>query len=160
MKSLDLAQTTQHGLPEVRNIDLLADDGVGRAMPEVAVGPSSGFALDLDFDEGRPSDEVLRVQQVVDGAGIVGNGELELLVFLVLLLKEAEKRSHLLSEGGGQLAELCKNLLSDLHSVCHLQGHHHDRQARLEHDSCSLRVYKNVELGCGRTISLPDSPTH
>lgn len=87
-------------MPEVLHVYLLADGGVRCAMQEVAVGAAPRGPLQLDLDEHLPRPEVLRPQEEVNSAGIVGERIVEVLILFVPHLEMQEERSQLLAEGG------------------------------------------------------------
>lgn len=58
---------------------------------EMAVCASSRTPHQLDFDVTFSACEFLRVQQVVDCAGVVGDGVIKVLVFFVFYLEELEQ---------------------------------------------------------------------
>jgi hypothetical protein len=91
MKSIDLLEALQHGVPEMLHIDPLANGRIGCPMHEVAVGPASALPLDFYLYKGPSGLEVLGTQQVVDGAWVVRHGEVEILPLLVLSLEVAHQ---------------------------------------------------------------------
>ena len=86
------------------NIDLLAHGRIGCPMQEVTIGSTSTLPFDLYIHECPSSLEICRVQQIIDGAGVMGNRKVEILPFLVLTLEVTHQRNQFLPERRSQLA--------------------------------------------------------
>lgn len=71
--SFDLLNYIHHYLPKMLYIYLLAHEAVYRVfyVHELTVSTPSRFSAQFDLYETIPSDEVLRMEKVVDGAGIM-----------------------------------------------------------------------------------------
>lgn len=59
---------------------------------EVTISPASTISLSLDLNEGSSWLKILRMQQVMDGARVMGHREIEILILFILQLKVAHQR--------------------------------------------------------------------
>lgn len=67
-------------------------------MHEIAIGPSPAFSFTFDLDKSSSRVEVLWVQEIVNGAWIVGQRKIKILTLFIHLLEVSEQRGQLLTK--------------------------------------------------------------